>query len=86
MSKPVTGPVESTSFDISVTLATGESVVITVAYPVNQGILAIQALSQVAEAKYLQGLLSALRADPSVKAKLEELHLGFEDEADEGSF
>lgn len=80
---PVTGPVETTEFEISIETSEGERVVVNVKFPKDRALIAIQALAKFGEPEYITGLLGVNRDDPSVAAKLAEMHLGFDDDEDD---
>jgi hypothetical protein len=79
----VKAPVDEESFEVNIDFNDGPIVVIQVRYPRGQAVKGIQALSAAAETERITGLFHALRHDPSVRARLDELHLGFDDDEDE---
>lgn len=82
MSKAVTVPAEETdTFDLDINFENGEGVVVTFTYPKGRGIAAVYATSQISD--YTEQLLYALKDDPSVRAKLEEQGLAFDDDEED---
>jgi hypothetical protein len=82
-SKPMV-PAESTdTFDLTIELVDGPSVVISVTYPKGQGLAAIKALAAASSREKIPGLLYALKHDPSVQAYMTEQGIGFADEDDD---
>lgn len=77
----VTVPAEDTeSFTLNFSFENGVGVDMELTYPTGQAIAAIHAITQAAEQRYLMGLLSELRDDPSVAKRLEDSGLDFDDE------
>lgn len=73
---------EVDTFSLTVDLG-DERVVIKVDYPKGRGVAAVAALSKMGSNAGLIGLLDAMRGDPSVDAKIDELGLVFDDEDDD---
>jgi hypothetical protein len=71
------------SFDLNIRYDKADAnVKITVEYPDNQAIAAINALRRVAEDDYIMGLMSALKDDPSVQSRLHAAGLDIADDED----
>lgn len=82
MSKAVTVPAEEVgTFDLNIDFANGESVVVTFTYPKDRAVLAINAVGRISELG--TNLIYALRDDPSVRDKLDESGISFDDEEDD---
>ena len=81
--KPMVPAEDTEQFDLTIDLVDGPRVIIGVTYPKGQGIDAIKALAAAATSEKIQGLMYALKHDPSVQAYMTEQGIGFADEDDD---
>jgi hypothetical protein len=73
----VTKPAETASFQLKLGTEDGYSVVITVEYPENHGLLALNALREAASEQYIASIMEGMEDDESVLAALKAAGISF---------
>jgi hypothetical protein len=75
---------ETQEFSMDISFEDGSSVKVTMEYPKDTALLALQAMQRMSDNTFVQGAMSVLRNDPSIKARMAEKGIAFADEDEEG--